>query len=489
VSELNNHTLPKSPTGIEGLDEITNGGLPTGRTTLVCGGTGCGKTVLGMEFLVHGIVDWGEPGVFMAFEENEKELTQNVACFGFDLEELQAEGKLAVDHVFIERSEVEESGEYDLEGLFVRLGNAVDSIGAKRVVLDTIEVLFAGLRNQVIVRAELRRLFRWLKDRGLTAIVTGERGEGMLTRFGLEEYVADCVILLDHRVTEQLSTRRLRVVKYRGSLHGMDEYPFLMGENGISVIPITSVGLTHTAPTERISSGIADLDAMLGGKGFFRGSSILVGGRAGTGKTSLALTFLRAACERGEPALYLGFEESVDQVIRNMKSIGLDLQPWVAKGLLHLHTVRPSFLGIEAHLASIHRVINQIQPTVVVMDPMTNFISPSDSGAVRSMLTRLIDSLKMKQITAMYIHLSTAGGQLESTSENISSVVDSWLLLRDVEQAGHRSCALYVLKSRGMAHSRSLRSFTLTDQGIVLGPEPEHDRGDSANLQSALSRV
>ncbi len=465
----NRNYLQKTPTGIEGLDEITNGGLPTGRTTLVCGGAGSGKTVLGMEFLVHGIQNHGEPGVFMAFEETEKDLAENVASFGYDLEKLQAEGKLAIDHVFIERSEIEETGEYDLEGLFVRLGNAVDTINAKRVVLDTIEVLFAGLRNQSIIRAELRRLFRWLKDRGLTAIVTGERGDGLLSRYGLEEYVADCVILLDHRVTEQLSTRRMRIVKYRGTLHGTDEYPFLMSENGISVLPVTSVGLNHTASNERISSGVADLDLMLGGKGFFRGSSILVSGTAGTGKSSLAMTFLKAACERGERALYCGFEESKDQLTRNMTSIGLDIRPWIEKGLLHFYTVRPSSLGLEAHLASIHQIIKRVDPKVVVLDPITNFISVSEGGGIKSMLTRLVDFLKMQGITAMFTHLSTLGGRLEATDESVSSIMDSWLLLRDVEHDGQRSCALYVLKSRGMAHSHEMREFLLTDNGIRLG--------------------
>jgi len=471
--------LSKTPTGIEGLDEITNGGLPTGRTTLVCGGTGCGKTVLGMEFLVHGILDFNEPGVFMAFEETEEDLSQNVSSFGYDLDKLQSDGKLAIDHVFIDRSEVEETGEYDLEGLFIRLANAVESVKAKRVVLDTIEVLFAGLANQSIIRAELRRLFRWLKDRGMTAIVTGERGEGMLTRYGLEEYVADCVIFLDHRITDQISTRRLRVVKYRGSLHGADEYPFLMGDAGISVLPITSVGLTHTVSNDRISSGIADLDAMLGVKGFYRGSSILVSGTAGTGKTSLSMTFLQAACERGEKALYFGFEESTDQIIRNMRSIGLDLRPWFESGLLHFHTVRPSSLGLEAHLASIHHVIKKVDPRVVVLDPITNFISSSDASAVKSMLTRLVDFLKMKQITSVFTHLSSAGGQLEKTDENISSIMDTWLLLRDVEHEGSRSCALYVLKSRGMAHSHEMRQFILTDEGILLGQNYMRELGSA----------
>ena len=402
----------------------------------MCGSAGSGKTVLGMEFLVHGIVDYGEPGVFMAFEETEKDLAQNVASFGYDLEQLQKDGKLAIDHVFIERSEIEETGEYDLEGLFIRLGNAVDTIKAKRVVLDTIEVLFAGLRNQSIIRAELRRLFRWLKDRGLTAIVTGERGEGALSRYGLEEYVADCVILLDHRVNEQLSTRRLRIVKYRGSLHGTDEYPFLMGESGISVLPVTSVGLNHTASSERISSGVADLDEMLGGKGFFRGSSILVSGTAGTGKSSLSMTFLKAACERGEQALYFGFEESTDQIIRNMSSIGLDLQPWIDKGPVALPQRSAQQPGAGS-APGIHAPDHQAGGSEGSGDGSDYELHlGSENGGIKSMLTRLVDFLKMKQITAMFTHLSTLGGRLESTDENVSSIMDAWLLLRDVEDEG-----------------------------------------------------
>jgi circadian clock protein KaiC len=469
LTSSSKHDLPKTPTGIEGLDEITGGGLPTGRTTLVSGGPGSGKTVLGLEFLVHGIQQYGEPGAFIAFEETEKDLAVNVASFGYDLESLQRENKLTIDHVFIERSEIEETGEYDLEGLFVRLAAAVESIKAKRVVLDTIEVLFSGLKNESIIRAELRRLFRWLKDKGLTAIVTGERGEGTLTRYGLEEYVADCVILLDHRVTEQLSTRRLRIVKYRGTLHGMDEYPFLMGETGISVLPITSLGLDHKVSAKRISSGIKDLDGMLGGKGFFRGSSILVSGTAGTGKTSLALALLEAACNRGEKALYFGFEESSDQIIRNGASIGLKLQPRVESGLLHFHNVRPSSLGLEAHLASIHQIIEKVQPRVVALDPITNFIAVSDSAGVKSMLTRLVDFLKTQQITALFTHLSGSGHLLESTDDRVSSIMDTWILLRHVESQGIRNGALYVLKSRGMSHSHELREFKLTDSGIALG--------------------
>ena len=461
--------LPKTPTGIEGLDEITNGGLPTGRPTLVCGGAGSGKTVFGMEFLAHGILDYGEPGVFIAFEETEEELGQNVTSFGYDLDKLQKEKKLFIDHVFIERSEIEETGEYDLDGLFIRLASAVDTVKAKRVVIDTIEVLFSGLKNQAIIRSELSRLFRWLKERGLTVIVTGERGDGSLTRYGLEEYVADCVILLDHRVTDQISTRRMRIVKYRGSLHGTDEYPFLMGEHGIAVLPITSVGLNHPAPTDRISSGVPEVDDMVGSAGFYRASSILVSGTAGTGKTSLAISFLKAACARGERALYFSFEESVAQIVRNMRSIGIDLQPWIDKGLLHFHTVRPTSLGLEAHLATIHKIVKDFSPKVVAIDPITSFISQSDSAGVKSMLTRLVDFLKMKEITAVFTNLSVDGGLMEGTREGVSSIMDAWLLLRDVEHAGNRSSALFVLKSRGMSHSRVMREFRLTNTGIHLG--------------------
>jgi circadian clock protein KaiC len=385
-----------------------------------------------------------------------------------------------MDHVFIERSEIEETGEYDLEGLFIRLESAVNAIGAKRVVLDTLEVLFAGLTNQSLIRAELRRLFRWLKDKGLTAIVTGERGEGMLTRYGLEEYVADCVILLDHRVNEQISTRRLRIVKYRGSVHGTDEYPFLMGSTGISVLPLTSVGLTHGASSERISSGIADLDGMLGSRGFYRGSSILVSGTPGTGKSSLALSFLKAACDRGEKTLYFGFEESKAQIIRNTASIGLDLRPAVESGLLTFHTVRPSNLGLEAHLASMHQIIRQVEPTVVVIDPISNFITAADQSGVKSMLIRLIDFLKMRQTTAMFTHLTSFGGTAERTDENVSSIMDTWLLLRDLEFYGHRSYGIHVLKSRGMSHSHELREFKLSDSGIQIGDvytkRPSHEQ-------------
>lgn len=460
--------LEKAPTGISGLDEITRGGLPKGRPTLVCGAAGCGKTLFAMEFLVRGATRFNEPGVFMSFEETAEELTRNVASLGFDLDCLSASKRLLIDHVHVERSEIEETGEYDLDGLFVRLGYAIDSIGAKRVVLDTVESLFAGLPNPLILRSELRRLFRWLKDKGMTAIITGEKGDNTLTRQGLEEYVSDCVIFLDHRVTEQLSTRRMRIVKYRGSTHGTNEYPFLIEEKGISVLPITSIGLNHPVSSQRISSGIPRLDAMLGGKGYYRGSSVLLSGTAGTGKTSAAASFVDAACRRGERCIYFAFEESSAQIIRNMGSIGIDLAPWEAKGLLKFHAERPSVYGLETHLLTMHKAVSEFRPAVVVVDPLTNLISAGNPLDVKSMLTRLIDFLKMNQITAIFTTLTSAGGPLEQSEVGISSLADAWLLLRDIEIGGERNRGLYILKSRGMAHSNQIREFLLTDRGIDL---------------------
>jgi circadian clock protein KaiC len=471
-----NRQLPKAPTGILGLDEITQGGFPRGRPTLICGSAGAGKTLLAMEFLVRGATEYNEPGVFMAFEETAPELTQNVRSLGFDLEELAKEKKLVIDFVRLERSEIDETGDYDLEGLFIRLGAALDAIGAKRVVLDTIENLFAGLQNEGILRAELRRLFRWLKDRGVTAVITAERGEGALTRHGLEEYVSDCVILLDHRVTDQVSTRRLRIVKYRGTAHGTNEYPFLIDEDGFSVLPVTSLGLQHQVSEERISSGVPRLDTMLSGKGFYRGTTILVSGTAGTGKTSLAASFVDAACRRGERCLYFSFEESPGQLIRNMRSIGLNLEQWTTKKLLQFHSSRASFYGLEMHLAVIHKIVQEFQPEVVVLDPVGSLIHAGNRRDAQSMMIRLIDFLKQRKITAFLTNLTSGGQALERTDVEISSIVDTWLLMRDIELDGERNRALYVLKSRGMAHSNQLREFLLTPQGVDLldvyvGPE------------------
>jgi circadian clock protein KaiC len=466
--EKSRKQLPKSPTGIQGLDEITGGGFPKGRTTLICGSAGCGKTLLAMEFLVRGAMQFNEPGVFMAFEETAADLTKNVASLGFDLKDLVARKKIVLDFVYLEPSEIKESGEYDLEGLFIRLGHAIDSIGAKRVVLDTIESLFSSLPNQLILRAELRRLFRWLKDKGVTAIITGERGETTLTRQGLEEYVSDCVIVLDHRVNDQISSRRLRVVKYRGSTHGTNEYPFLIDEDGFSVLPVTSLGLQQIASTDRISTGIPRLDAMLGGAGYYKGSSVLVSGTAGTGKTSVAICFAVAACQRGERALYFSFEESPSQIIRDMRSIGIDLEPWVQKGLLQFQANRPTFAGLEMHVMTVNKAIKVFKPKVVVFDPLTSFIIGNNENEVKMMVMRLLDLIKVNKCTVLFTSLILSGTSLEQSQVHIASLIDTWLLLRDIEIGGERNRGAYILKSRGMAHTNQIREFLLTDHGVEL---------------------
>ena len=460
--------LEKVPTGIRGLDEITCGGLPKDRATLVCGGPGCGKTLIGIEFLVHGAIDYDEPGVFLAFEETEEELARNVATLGFDLHRLAVRKQLIVEYIRVERHEIEETGEYDLEGLFIRIGAAIDSIHAKRVVLDTVEVLFAGLRNHGIVRAELRRLFRWLKGKGVTAVVTGERGKEMLTRFGLEEYVADCVIVLDHRVTEQIATRRVRVVKYRGSTHGVNEYPFLITNQGISVLPITSLGLDHEASTKRITSGVPRLDTLLGGQGYYRGSSVLLSGGPGTGKSTLASSFAASTCQRGERCLYVAFEESPSQILRNMRSVGIHLERYVKEGLLQFHAARPTGQGLESHLAMIHDQVNIHKPSAVILDPVTNLTTVGSTTDVRSMLARLIDFLKARQVTLLATSLTTAGDNEQQSEVGISSLMDTWILVRNLENNGERNRGLFILKSRGMAHSNQVREFVLSDQGIQL---------------------
>lgn len=462
-------SLPKALTGIQGLDEVTDGGLPRGRVTLVCGRAGCGKSLFAMEFLVHGAVRYGEPGVCMDFEETEKKLSVNVASLGFDLRELEKRKKLLVDYVAIDRSEIAESGEYNLDGLFIRLDYAVRTIKAKRVVLDSIEALFSGLTDSTMLRAELRRLFSWLEEHKLTAVVTGEAGERTLTRHGLEEYIADCVIALDHRVTEQISTRRLRIVKYRGTAHGTDEYPFLIDRDGISVVPITSLALAHKASEDRVPTGIAGMDEMLEGKGFFRGSSVLVSGTAGTGKSSVAANFASAACARGEHCLYFAFEESPAQILRNMRSVGIELERWVNKRLLHFHAMRPTSTGLEGHLAAIHKMVATVRPSVVVIDPITNLISASGTYDVKSMLMRLVDFLKVEQVTSMFTNLSFAGDPQERTAAAVSSLMDTWIVLRDSIPNGRPRRELRILKSRGMEHSREVRELTVTNRGIGLG--------------------
>ena len=468
-------SLPKAKTGITGLDEITEGGLPQARPTLICGGPGCGKTLFGIEFIVKGATLYNEPGVIMTFEEKTEELTANVASLGFDLEKLTKSKKLRLDYVHIDRTEIEETGEYSLDGLFVRLDYAISSIGAKRVVLDTIENLFAGLTNQGIIRAELRRLFQWLKERGVTAIVTGEKGEGSLTRHGLEEYVSDCVILLDHRIVNEVSTRRLRIVKYRGSVHGTNEYPFLIDEEGITIFPITSLTLDKDVSTKRVSIGIPSLDKLFGGKGIYKGSSVLVSGVSGTGKTSVAAYFADATCKRKEKCLFIALEESSKQIIRNMRSIGLDLEPHVKKGLLEFQSFRPGLHGLEMHLASIYKLVRKFKPQSVVLDPITNLISVGGLPEVNAMLLRLIDFMQSQGVTLMLTALSS--GSAEHIDENVSSLVDAWILVRDIESDGERNRSIYIMKSRGMQHSNQVREFLITSKGLQLVDVFRGERG------------
>ena len=462
--------VPKSPTGISGLDDITNGGLPSGRPTLISGGPGSGKTLLGVSFLVNGAQQFAEPGVLMTFEENAEELAQDVRSLGYDLDTLVAEKKLIVDYIHVDRSEIEETGEYDLEGLFVRLEHAIAQIGARRVMLDTIETLFGGLSDTGILRAELRRLFRWLRDRQITAVVTAERGEQTFTRQGLEEYITDAVISLDHRVHEQISTRRIRVVKYRGSTHGTNEYPFLINSDGITVLPVTSLLLEHEASTERVSTGVAALDGMLGGKGYYRASTILMSGTAGTGKTTLSAHFVDAACARGEKCLYFLFEESPQQMIRNMRAAGIDLQGWYDQGLLRFHADRPNRHGLETHLLEMHHAVERFSPDIVVMDPITNLMSVGTQTDVRAMLTRVIDFLKTRGITALFTSLATSAVSLETTEALISSLMDTWILVAINEEKHRRNRWIYVLKSRGMPHSNEVRGFVIGNRGVDIQP-------------------
>ncbi len=462
-------SIAKAPTGIDGLDEITGGGFPRGRPTLVVGGPGCGKTMLAAEFIVQGAMRHGEHGVFMMFEENAAELSANVRSLGFDLDKLVRQKKIAIDHVHIERSEIEETGEYDLDGLFIRLAHAIDTVGAKRVVLDTIEALFSGLSDHAVLRAELRRLFRWLKDRGMTAVITGERGSTLLTRYGLEEYVADCVVVLDHRVDEHVSTRRLRVVKYRGSAHGTNEYPFLIGSDGLAVLPITSLRLDHAASRERVPTGIAKLDEMLGGRGVYRDSSVLISGAPGTGKSSISARFADAACARGERVMIFAYEESADQMVRNMRSIGIDLGRWLKKGLLQIHASRPTLQGLEQHLVFMYRAVRDFEPAVVVVDPISNLSLDRDDRAIKPTLMRLIDFLKQSHVTAVFTSLlGDNGAALAESQIGVSSLMDTWLLLSNLESNGERTRAIQVIKSRGMPHSNQVREFVLSEKGIDL---------------------
>jgi circadian clock protein KaiC len=467
------HALPKCPTGIKGFDDITEGGLPKHRTTLVCGNTGCGKTLLGIDFLIHGAVDFDEPGIFMSFEETEDELFKDVASLNLDLQRLVAQKKIHVEHVVLERRDIQEKGDFNIEGLFIRLEHAIDSIGAKRVVLDSIESIFAGVTDAGILRIEVKRLFRWLKEKQVTAIVTGELGSGSYTRHGLEEYISDCIILLDNRVTEQIAIRRIRVVKYRGSKHGTNEFPFVIDTNGLSVIPITSAGLDQPGTRKRVATGLPSLDKMFHGGGYTKGSTVLVSGTAGTGKTSLGAAFAIATCKRGERCLFLSYEESSGQLIQNMSSIGFRLEPLVKKGLLKIASTRPSFFGLEMHLLDLTKLIGEFKPTSVVIDPLTSLIGQGNQLEIQSMLTRMIDLLKSKGITGFFTSLVSSTAQNDTSGEiGVSSLIDTWIVVRELEEAESkkRIRGLYIVKSRGMGHSSDVHKLILSNDGINLVP-------------------
>ena len=465
---MEDKVLKKVPTGIAGFDEITYGGLPQGRPSLICGSAGCGKTLFSLEFLVRGATQYNEPGVFIAFEESKEDLIKNVASLGFDLQSLIDEQKIYIDYLYIDPNEIHETGEYDLEGLFIRLNTAIEKVGAKRVAIDTIEVLYSTFKQHNILRSEINRLFKWLREKGLTTIITGEKGEKTLTRHGLEEYVSDCVIALDHVMLDKIYTRRLRIVKYRGSTHHTNDFPFLIDETGISILPITSLSLNHKVSEERISSGIPKLDDMLEGKGFYRGSSILLSGTAGTGKSSLCATITNACCQNGEKVLYMSFEESKFQLIRNFKSIGLNLKEWEEKGLLQFYSERTTAYGLENHLTRIHKLINEFKPGLVVIDPISSFMTQNNHLESTALLTRLIDFIKSQQITALFTNLTKQGGDLETSNSDISSIIDAWILLRDIEINGERNRGIYILKARGMKNSNQIREFLITSEGLDI---------------------
>lgn len=462
--------LPKAPTGIAGLDAVTGGGLPRGRCTLVCGGPGTGKTLLGAEFLCRGARDLGENGVLVTFEESPRDLEQNVASLGFDLKALQRQGKILVDHVKVNRAEVEEAGAFNLDGLFVRIAYAVEKVGAKRILLDTVESLFTVLPNPLAVRSELRRLFGWLKKRGLTAVITAEPGEKTLTREGLEEYVSDCVILLDQKVRQDVATRRMRIVKYRGSPHVGNEVPFIIDELGLTVASITQLRLDQPAPKGRIPTGVPGLDKLLGGKGFRRGSVVLVSGTAGTGKTTMAAHFVDAACRRGERSLLFSFEESPQTLVRDMGAVGIDLDRWVRKGLLRFHAVRTNSQGLEGHLASMQRRIAEFQPQAIAIDPVSGFTSQGDAWQAKNMLVQVCDAIRASGATTLLTNLTHGGADTERTESGISSAADAWILLRDIERDGERNRLIHILKARGIAHSNQVHEFLLTATGVDIRP-------------------
>ena len=482
--------LQKSPTGIGGFDEITEGGLPKGRVTLISGNTGSGKTLLGLDFLVNGVIKYNEPGVFMSFEETEDEIYQDVASLNLDLRALVSRKAIRFEHVILERTEIQEKGEFNLEGLFIRLELAIDSIGAKRVVLDSIESLFAGIIDGGILRLEIKRLFTWLKRKQVTAVITGEQWQNSFTRHGLEEFISDCIILLDNRVRQQVSTRRIRVIKYRGSNHGTNEYPFVIDKDGLSVIPITATGLDHPGTAEKVSTGIPSLDKLFKGGGYTRGSTILISGTAGTGKTSLAAAFTDASCRRGERCLYLSYEESPGQLIQNMSSIDFDLKEWSQKGLLKIVSTRPAFFGLETHLLDLYKLLADFKPIAVVIDPITSLIGQADTTEIQSMLTRMIDALKSRGITGLFTSLVPSTAQNDTSGEiGVSSLIDTWIVVRELEenQGRRRTRGLYIVKSRGTAHSSDVQKLIVRDDGLHLLPMQD-DASASPNQKMKIGK-
>ena len=461
--------LEKTPTGIQGLDHVTYGGLPAGRPTLVCGGPGCGKTVLGMEFLIRGALEYDQPGLFISFEESEEALLENLSSLTFPVRELVSQDKIRINQIFVDHLQVLQAGNFSLDGLLIQLEHGVKQTGAKRVVLDTLGKIFSVLADSAMLRREIARLFQWLRDQDLTAVVTAEEGRGSLSRYGFEEYVSDCVIVLDHRIKDQISKRRLRIVKYRGSNHVKDEIPFLIGERGLSVFPITTALLDHQVGRERVSTGVESLDEMFGGEGYYRGSTVLVTGKAGTGKSSLASAFAAAACERGERALYLAFEESPSQLMRNMESVGIKLAEKQTGGNLEIHAFRPSLRGLEEHLINISQLVETFQPTCVVMDPITGLVEIGSEREVKSMLTRTLDLLKSKGITLFFTALISGSGRPDETDARVSSLMDTWIGL-DYEDEDHtRRRMIHIIKSRGMDHSAEKREFMITSEGLSVG--------------------
>ena len=469
----NGFQLQKCLTGIKGFDEITEGGLPKNRITLVSGGPGAGKTLLGIDFLVNGVMKYKERGVFMSFEETEVELYEDVASLNLDLYDLVAKKEIAFEHVLLSRSDIQDKGEFNLEGLFVRLELAIDAIGAKRVVLDSIESLFVGITDLGILRLEIKRLFRWLKHKQVTSIITGEQGENTFTRHGLEEFISDCIILLDNRVRQQVSTRRIRVIKYRGSNHGTNEYPFVIDKDGLSVITITSAGLDHPGSAEKVSTGVPTLDKMFAGGGYTKGSTVLISGTAGTGKTSLAVAFAVKQCEKGERCLYVSYEESPGQLIQNMRSVGFDLEKWTKKGLLKIVSTRPAFFGLEMHLLDLYKILASFKPSAVVIDPLTSLIGQAEESEIQSMLTRMIDALKSKVITGVFTSLVSSSSANETSGEiGVSSLIDTWIVVRELEEnkGSRRTRGLYIAKSRGTGHSNDIHKMVFSNAGVDLQP-------------------